>query len=144
MTIDFLHSQSALDIIFWVFVGSGIIQLSPIRLNPWSWIGQQIGKVLNEEVISKIQGLEGDVKQIRDDLNEDRAVTARVRILRFNDELLQGLRHSKESFDQALSDIDNYEFYCMNHVEFKNNRTVMAVQNIKKKYEKCMLDNDFL
>lgn len=121
-----------------------VVEVSKIKVNPWSWIGRKIGKVLNGEVMEKVETVETEVKSIRAEFDEDRAVTARVRILRFNDELLQNEKHSKDSFDQCLADIDAYEKYCHCHPKFKNNMTVMATENIKNCYKKCMDQHDFL
>lgn len=75
---------------------------------------------------------------------EDKAISARIRILRFNDELLSHTMHSKESFDQTLDDITFYEDYCEDHKHFKNDKAVMAIKNVKRCYDKCCIDNDFL
>lgn len=138
------YNEVALSAVLWVILGSGIIQFSPIKFNPWTWIGKQIAKALTGEVIEKIKGLDEKIDKIEKNLDEDRAITARVRILRFNDEILQDVRHSKESFDQCLSDIDTYEKYCDANRDFKNNKTGMAIKNIEVVYQKCMKDRDFL
>ena len=75
---------------------------------------------------------------------ENNATTARYRILRFNDELLHGAHHSQEHFDQVLGDITSYESYCAEHPEYENNKAVLAIQHIKRIYQKCITDNDFL
>ena len=75
---------------------------------------------------------------------ENNATTARYRILRFNDELLHGTRHSKEHFDQVLGDITSYESYCAGHPEYENNKAVLAIQHIKRIYQQCITENDFL
>ena len=121
-----------------------IIQIAPIKINPWSWIAKKTRKVLFGEVITKIEKVEAEVSGIRKEMGEDRAVSARVRILRFNDEMLIDQMHSKESFDQVLDDITYYEKYCMDNPDFKNNRTKMAVQNIERCYQKCLETHDFL
>lgn len=77
-------------------------------------------------------------------LYETDATNARYRILRFNDEVLHGTRHTKEHFDQILGDINSYESYCNAHPEYENNKAVLAIENIKKVYQKCATDNDFL
>lgn len=56
----------------------------------------------------------------------------------------RGMKHSQENFDQVLSDIDDYEHYCNNHPEFKNNKTVAAKEKILKVYSERMDNNDFL
>lgn len=81
---------------------------------------------------------------MRDRDEEEKVINCRIRILRFNDEILINLKHSKEMFDQTLKDIDIYERYCEAHPDFENNITVMAVENIKDKYKSCMRNNSFL
>lgn len=115
-----------------------------------SWVGDAIkahreaksGKATTNQIMDEIRKLKADV-------DADRAITARVRIVRFNDELIMGRvedrpRHSKESYDQTLSDIDTYEKYCREHPEFKNNKTVMSVANIKDNYQTRLRKRDFL
>ena len=78
------------------------------------------------------------IKELRADMEEGRAINARIRILRCNDEILRGAVHSKESLDQTLEDIDLYEKYCNEHPKFKNNKTVMSASNIKARYQELM------
>ena len=135
-----------------------LIQIAPIQINPWSSIAKHIGRALNGEVVERLDRYEHRTTELKEDLNElrdfihnvdfkideDRAVTARVRILRFNDELLEEKRHSKEAYDQVLSDIDVYDSYCEHHPEFKNNKTKMSASNIIDSYETRLKRHDFL
>lgn len=121
-----------------------VIQISPIKISPWSYIGRTVGRFINGEVIEKVGRLEKDIKDIRHEIGEDRADTERARILSFNGELLEGKRHTKAAFDQCLTDVDNYERYCSEHPEYKNNMTAISVQNIKRCYENCLKQHDFL
>lgn len=66
------------------------------------------------------------------------------RILHFNDELLHGIKHSKEHFDQTLSDITEYDSYCAKHPDFKNQITIHATKNILQTYDKCTAEASFL
>ncbi len=90
-----------------------------------------------KELSEKVTALEGKV-----DRNE--AVQSRVRILRFADETQEGHRHSKDSFDQVMSDIDSYETYCEQHPDFKNNQTMATVAYIKRIYTERLEKHDFL
>ena len=121
-----------------------LIQIAPIKINPWSWLAKKVRHALIGELITKIEKVESEVSGIRKEMGEDRAISARVRILRFNDEMMSNQLHSKESFDQALDDCTDYEHYCNTHPDFKNNRTKMAVQNIERCYQKCLETHDFL
>lgn len=66
------------------------------------------------------------------------------RILRFNDEVKQGTRHTEEHFNQILEDITKYNRYCGEHKDFPNDKAVLAIKNIRDTYDKCMEENDFL
>lgn len=117
-----------------------LVEISPIKINPWSWIG----KVLNKDILHKLEKVEKDVAEVKREVGESSAVTSRYRILRFDDEILHDVKHSKEHFDQILLDIDVYEKFCEEHPDFKNNLAVMAIKHIKEIYQKCSRENSFL
>ena len=117
-----------------------LVEVSPIKINPWSWIGN----MFNRGVITKMEKIEQDVADVKKEVAESSAVTSRYRILRFNDEILHEVKHTKEHFDQILLDIDVYDGFCEQHPDFKNNLAVMAIKNIKQVYQKCSKDNSFL
>ena len=128
-----------------------ILQIAPIEINPWSAIAKSIGNAMNADIKNEITSIKTDMntmknnlEQIKDQDDERYAVQCRIRILRFNDELLVNMAHTKDYFDQILHDVDEYEFYCDNHPEFKNNITIFAVDNIKKCYQKCLTEHEFL
>lgn len=75
---------------------------------------------------------------------EDRAITARVRILSFADDMMSNRKHSKDAFDQALCDIDNYDRYCAEQPTFKNNQTALSREMILDQYKECERNGSFL
>jgi hypothetical protein len=107
-----------------------IIQVTPIKVNPWDKIARAVGKMLNADVMER--------------LDETKADTARYRIIRFADEIRQGILHSEEHFGQILSDIKMYEDYCSTHPAYKNQKAVMAIDKIEKTYRKCMDEDSFI
>lgn len=121
-----------------------VIQIAPININPWSWIARRIGRAINGEVLEKISTIDKDVKELKDDDAEQWASLSRSHILRFGDELLHGVAHSKEHFDQILLDISKYENYCKEHPDYLNNVANATIKQIKKSYQKCLEDNSFL
>lgn len=68
----------------------------------------------------------------------------RAAILRFNNELLRDIPHTREEFIEVLAEIDLYETYCKDHQEYKNNRATHAVANIKRVYDGRLVKHDFL
>ena len=135
-----------------IFAGGGgivvlvmtFIQVSKIQINPWSWLAKKIGKAINGEIIEKVDKLSDDLSQLRLESEERDATACRTRIMRFNDEILQGREHTKEHFDQTLIDITNYERYCEEHPKFKNSVAVATIANIRRVYEKCMKEKSLL
>lgn len=98
----------------------------------------------NSEVLTAIQTLEDKINELNAKVDEDATVTSRVRLLRFADELRMKVKHSKDAWDQCFSDITNYEHYCDNHPDFKNNQTEATVEFIHKTYKERLEQNDFL
>lgn len=106
------------------------------------------------EVNEAIQSLSKDMKERFDTLDkkidtveakadEYNAVSCRVRILRFEDELQVKQKHSKDSWDQVMSDIDSYETYTKQHPDFRNNQTVATVTHIKHGYNERLEKRDW-
>lgn len=121
-----------------------LIQLTPIKINPWSWLGKCIGRAINGEVLEKVDALSEDVKKNKDDDDEQWASLSRTHILQFGDELLHNISHSKERFDQILLDISKYEKYCDTHPDYLNDVAHETIKRIKNTYQKCLEENDFL
>lgn len=108
-------------------------------------------KVKLEDIDKKLDSQQKDIDGLKDSFtkfqgaeSEKDAESARRRILRFNDELLRKVDHSKEYFDDILEDIKVYENYCDSHPSFENGKTGMADKNIRRCYEQCMEKNSFL
>lgn len=127
-----------------LFVVLTLIQIAPIKINPWSAIAKAFGRAINSEVLEKVDKLESELKGVRSGMAEEKAVTCRARILRFGDECLHGQRHTKDHFDQTLRDIATYERYCESHPEFENNVTEITSARIKEIYRRCLDTNEFL
>lgn len=110
------------------------------------WGVDKIADVVGHKnkTVKAIEGLTEKVDKIQFTIDEREAVLSRTHILRFNDELYNGIQHSKEYFDQTLEDITTYDKFCEQHPEFKNARTTMAVENIKATYKKLHEEHKFL
>lgn len=121
-----------------------LVQIAPIKINPWSWIGRAIGRSINSEVLEKVEALTESVEQNKADDDEQWASLSRTHILRFGDEILHGVSHSKEHFNQILLDISKYEQYCEEHPLYVNNIATATIKQIKKTYQKCLDENIFL
>lgn len=121
-----------------------LIEISPIKVNPWKAIARWFGRAINGDILDEINEMKSQIKDIQNEARERDVVSCRTRILRFGDELLHDVRHSKEHFDQILMDINEYEIYCNTHPNFKNNQAVMTIKHIKTIYAECMEDRGFI
>lgn len=76
---------------------------------------------------------------------DERSTVKQIRqyIIRFNNEILDNMKHTEESYNCILEDIDIYEKYCTNHPDFPNNKAVMAIANIKENYQNCLKTKEF-
>ena len=135
-----------------ILLGSGgivaviltIIQVAPIKINPWSAIFGAIGRAINSDVLKELKTTQKKLDDhIRTDDERD-ADNHRKRILQFNNELLRDIPHTREDFIEILSEIDYYENYCKTHPTYKNNRAVHAISNIGRVYDDRMRKHDFL
>lgn len=142
----------------WIKAGGGVlilfftlVQIAPIRINPWSAVARIVGKAMNKDMMDKLETVETDIKNLKEKhdemrcrMDKDDADDCRNRILRFADELRRGVEHSEEFFNQILDDITDYEQYCSEHPNYKNSKAVNAIAKIDKVYQKCMEENSFL
>ena len=122
----------------------GLIRIPKIDINLWSILARAIGRALNGEVIEKLNNLTSDFEDHLRIEEEDRMKLARQRILRFNDELLFRVKHSKEHYDDILEEVNQYEQYCHEHPLYKNNKAHRAIENIRKEYDAHLQNHDFL
>lgn len=95
-----------------------------------------------DKTAEKLEKIFGAIKEVSERVDANSATLARTHILRFDDELTNGIHHSKEYFQQTLEDVDTYERYCANHPEYKNNTCVLAIEHIRHIYSE-LLDKGF-
>ncbi len=135
-----------------IFMGGGgvlvvlltLVQIAPVKVNPWSAIAKAVGKAVNADVTKELYEIK---KKLNDHVTMDDRRTAdghRTRILHFNNELLRSIDHTEEEFNEVLAEIDAYEEYCEEHPEYPNNRAVLAIENIRSNYKERLQKHDFL
>ena len=117
-----------------------LVQISPIKINPWSWFG----KAINADLSNRLTEIEKKLDQHIDMDDQRTANTNRARILHFNNELIRDIGHTKEEFIEVLAEIDTYETYCKAHDDYKNNRAILAIENIRENYRERLKRRDFL
>ena len=127
-----------------------LIQISPIKFDPWTAIASAIGRALNKDVLDQLKTLEDEQKKIKAEVSSQKALSDkreadgwRADILRFNMELVKHTKHTREDYIEILDIIDKYEKYCDAHKDYENNRAVHAVANIERCYDDRLKNDDF-
>ena len=128
------------------------VEISKIKINPWSAIGKGIGKFLGvkevkdkvDAVNTKVSETDKRLEELESKIDENQATTIRVRILRFEDDLQSSKLMSKDSWDQAMDDIRRYEEYTSTHPDFKNEITVASINHIRKSYAERLEKKDWV
>jgi hypothetical protein len=114
----------------------------------WGFIQFLVQRKDNKEecgkkIIGMIEKLDGKIDKLDDKLGERSAISCRVRIIKFMDEILEGWSHSHDSYVQVMQDITNYLRYCAEHPEFKNHQTEATIAHIQADYQERLEKNDF-
>ena len=130
--------------------GMTLVQITPIKINPWSWLGHVIGRVINGDVLKELQTVKANQQKAQEKLenhialdDERNADDHRTLILQFNRELLRDVPHTLEDFIEILTVIDKYNKYCDTHKDYPNSRAVHAISNIERVYDDRLQKHDF-
>jgi len=102
----------------------------------WDFVKFLINR--KDDTKAQIVEVKKSIKSLDDRMAQNQAILARTHILRFDDELLNDIKHSKEYFSQQLQDIDTYEAYCQIHPNFKNSYATAAINHIRKTYDELL------
>ena len=102
-----------------------LVQIAPVKINPWSALAKAIGKAINADISKRLDEIEKKLdSHIKTD-DQGRADDWRAAILRFNNELLRPIRHTKNP-------------------EYPNSRAEIAIENIREVYKVRLKKRDFL
>lgn len=128
--LDIAYGSTFFQLIFVMLICS--VRIPKVEINVWG----MIGKVLNKNLDEKISKIEDLLTQHIEEEEFYKVTSARKRILRFSDDLMQGIEHTEEYFEDILSDIDFYEKYCNSHPDYANNKAVLSIASIKDYYSR--------
>lgn len=148
---EFVKTISAGDYVLIILLVLSVIQITPIKINPWTYLARHIGRAINGEVMEEMKTIQNDLADVHTEIDKMQkngekkdADDARNRILRFDDELRIHQKHSREFFNQILKDVDFYEEFCATHEHYKNSQADSAIKNIKRVYDIVKETNDFI
>lgn len=117
-----------------------VIQISPLKINPWSWLGKQIRHLIFGDDITK---LKSEMESIKNDLLDEKVSSRRWQILNFSNSCIREIPHTKEEWDHCIVDLEWYEEYCEKN-RIPNGVMKECAKYLRKRYQDHLAKNDFL
>lgn len=150
-SIPMMQIKDVSLVILGIFVvTASLIEITPIKLNPWTWILGGIGKRINRDIKDRMEKLEKKQAEFEqkfdsyvDDQRKKDLDDMRSQILTFCNECMRHKQHTREQFRFVIRRCDEYEKHIEdNHL--KNGEISDAINQIRSIHRKCLAENSFL
>lgn len=129
---------------------STFIEVSKIKINPWSSLFKWIGSKMMEDVKAEIKEIKDEQKELakkQEELKRQRAIDAadaiKAEIFSFYNECQKGQRHSEAEFNHIIQQNKKYDELIEETGE-ENGVYTAEYKYILAIYEKCQMEKDFL
>lgn len=126
------------------------IEVSKIKINPWSGLFKWIGNCLMADIKAEIKEVKEEQKELakrQDELARQRAIDAadriKAEIFGFYNECQKGQRHSEAEFNHIIQQNKKYDDLIEETGE-ENGVYTAEYKYILAIYEKCQREKDFL
>lgn len=134
-----------------VLVGlSALIQITPIKINPWTALFKWIGGKVNEDLRNQVGGLNEKINNLSKDIDtlgkqrkEDEKDRIRWEMLEFANSCRNGRRHTKDEYLHIIELNDKYK-KLLKETNDKNGVFEVEYEYIKELYKERQEKNDFL
>jgi len=118
-----------------------LIQISPIKWNPWDGIFGWIGSKVNGKMHDQIVELKKEISDLRRQVRDLWINAHRQSILTFARECRSGIAHDAEEWNHILTVADEYETYCKTH-EVSNGVVKADTAYIKDLYQQLCRNHE--
>lgn len=126
-----IENITAGGIVSVLIIVASLVEITPIKFSPLQWIGKR----LNAEALLRITKMEKK-------LDEHIAESYRNNILRVQDKLLRGELLTREEWEKALKNCEDYEKYIKDN-ELSNDLVNEAMKYIHRKYQEALNNVSF-
>lgn len=79
------------------------VEVAPIKINPWSALLKWIGRIINDDVVTRLQRLEERADAQRKSIDENEMDRIRWEVLDFANACRNHVRHTKDEFQHIIS-----------------------------------------
>ena len=119
-----------------------IIQVTPIKINPWDFVLGWIGDRMNSHIIKKVDTLDQKLTGHIQESREGSIKRKRLRILAFVDDGINGKRYTKEAYENMIRECDDYEKF-IKETGLPNGVIEASIDVIRTRYRQHLNDGDF-
>ena len=110
-----LHISPGAGMFIALAVFLSLVQIAPIKINPWDTILGWIGSKINAGVKKQLDAVSQQSNVQKEEFREFWIDYQREAILRFSRECSQDMSHSREEWNHILDIIKRYETFCSKH-----------------------------
>lgn len=126
-----------------VIIVSIFIQITPIKISPWSALFKWIGKTITGNACNKIDGLIDKVEKIEKDVKNNEKDRIRWEILDFANSCRNNRKHTRDEFQHIVALNDKYK-RLLKETNDTNGVFEVEYNYIQDLYAERLEKNDFL
>ena len=126
-----------------IVIISIFIQITPIKINPWSALFKWIGKAITDNACNKIDGLIKKVDKIENDVKNNEKDRIRWEILDFANSCRNNRKHTRDEFQHIVALNDKYK-RLLKETNDTNGVFEVEYNYIQDLYAERVEKNDFL
>ena len=113
-----------------------LIQIAPIKINPWSWLRSKLSDLIYGEVRK-------DIQSVQDEITEMKVQNWRWNVLDFANSCKNNRRHTLDEWKHTISQLAEYERYIERN-EITNGVFEEDARYLREQYQEHCRMNDFL
>lgn len=133
MELYTLLQQYLTEIVSALAVCSIVVEVTPVKLNPWTFIFKAVGKRMNGDIVNRLDVVEAQLKEQDAKIDSNEKDRIKYEILDFVRSCRKKEVHTKEEFDHILEQYDKYEV-ILAKLEQPNGKVTQAMKFINSLY----------
>lgn len=126
-----------------IIFSSIFIQITPIKINPWTTIFQWIGKNITNNACSKIDNVIVKIEEVENSVRENEKDRIRWEILSFANSCHNGRKHTKDEY-RHIDKLNKKYINLLKQTDDTNGEFEVEYEYIKELYAERIRKNDFL
>lgn len=126
-----------------IILCSLFIQITPIKINPWTALFKWIGKNITNDACTKMDNVMAKISQIEHDVTENEKDRIRWEILDFANSCHNGKKHTKDEY-RHIDKLNRKYINLLKQTDDSNGEFEAEYKYIEELYAERIRKNDFL